>query len=1026
MRSVVTAVVLYLFVACGFLARAQDSVDVTFRYQIAGKTGVSVPGEFNGWSSTAMPMTNAGGDVWTRTVRLRLGGNPAPPAVGIPGAWQYKFYYTGASQWPNDPLNHHQNAADNSNSFLYLKDPTIYQFLPNQRMAVVTTPTPKISAYVFPRVGGIVDTSTIKLVIDGVTISGIGSGYDSVTKQFVYTPVVALSNGDHSVVLQAGGNADTVRFTVQGGYAQITTRGGYSTYDGFRVLRGLVQDTAVHAARLVRNGNDTTLVNVAGGIWSAGDTLSEGANSFVLAVDSSGAQAYSSPVVITRSVSHAPVARASAARTGSSVTLSAAGSTDPDGPPPTVFVWKDDPVHPLGLNGTAGVTAAVALPAIPGEYYFGLIAVDPQGNADTTRSYFVLNADGTVVNPGYADNPGWVRQARVYFLFPRAASAEGNLAGARQRLSAIRDLGFNVIWLMPVMQNASPINMGTGPGYNITDFYNVATEYGSNQDMKDFVQQAHSYGMKVILDITPNHSSRSHTWAVDARAFGQDSRYWTWYEHSLIPHNTNGLGQSLDAYGFAYYSGFSDQLLDLNWNDLDLRMEMIRMFKYWLLEFGVDGFRFDVYWGPHRRYGEAAMGFPVRSALKHVKPDIFLLAEDDGTGSGTETIYADYEDLGVRGGVDAAYDFRLYFNQIRSFAGTENALTNLHNDILNAGFYPGPHALYMRFMESQDEDRIVYFYGANSTIDPLTTFRKTMPMASVIFTAPGFPMLWNGQEVGFGYGIQGSKEARARSTIDWNYQGRPLLAPHYQKLATLRGAFPAFTAHKHDTNGDGAVNAADDPDFVRVTSSNPIVYAFIRPYRDQNGLTVVNASGAEQSTTLDLGAGGALIFNEDLKNQDPIFANDLLSSVTQTVNLVALSSFQVALPAYGSAVYTISLTRDTLKVANPITSVEGQKGQPAEFGLEQNYPNPFNPSTRIGYTIAGPGHEALGTRRVNLSVYDVLGREVAVLVNEEKAPGTYTVQFDGRPLSSGVYFYRLTASGEGTQRVDTRKMIMVK
>jgi hypothetical protein len=471
-------------------------------------------------------------------------------------------------------------------------------------------------------------------------------------------------------------------------------------------------------------------------------------------------------------------------------------------------------------------------------------------------------------------------------------------------------------------------------------------------------------------------------------------------------------------------------LLDLNWADIDLRMEMIRMFKYWLLEFGVDGFRFDVYWGPHRRYGESAMGSPVRSALKHVKPDILLLAEDDGTGSGTESIYADREVQGVRGGVDAAYDFKLYFNQIRSFSATENGLTALHNEILNAGFYPGPHALYMRFMESQDEDRIVYFYGANSTIDALTTFQKTMPIASVIFTVPGFPMLWNGQEVGFGYGIQGSKEARARSTIDWNYQGRSLLAPHYQRLATLRGAFPAFTAHKQDTNADGTVNAADDPDFVRVTSSNPIVYAFTRPYRDQNGLTVVNVSGTEQTATLDLSATGALRFNEEVKNQDPIFANELLSSVTRATTLAASSAFQVTLPAYGSAVYTISLTRDTLKVVNPITSVQEQADQPVVFGLMQNYPNPFNPETKIGYRVSGEkngsGVWGPGSSWVKLAVYDLLGREVAVLVNEEKAPGTYTLQFDARLLSSGVYFYRLTVSGEGTQRVDTKKMIFVK
>jgi chitinase len=95
---------------------------------------------------------------------------------------------------------------------------------------------------------------------------------------------------------------------------------------------------------------------------------------------------------------------------------------------------------------------------------------------------------------------------------------------------------------------------------------------------------------------------------------------------------------------------------------------------------------------------------------------------------------------------------------------------------------------------------------------------------------------------------------------------------------------------------------------------------------------------------------------------------------------------------------------------------------PSEFQLKQNYPNPFNPSTTIGYTIASTGHEAMGTRRVKLAVYDMLGREVATLVDDQKSPGTYQVSFDGTGLSSGVYVYRLAANGT----VATRTMTLLK
>jgi hypothetical protein len=106
-----------------------------------------------------------------------------------------------------------------------------------------------------------------------------------------------------------------------------------------------------------------------------------------------------------------------------------------------------------------------------------------------------------------------------------------------------------------------------------------------------------------------------------------------------------------------------------------------------------------------------------------------------------------------------------------------------------------------------------------------------------------------------------------------------------------------------------------------------------------------------------------------------------------------------------------------------LTSVEERPASvPGMFCLEQNYPNPFNPLTVIKYTIAGTRGQGLGVSGVSLVVYDVLGREVAVLVNERKAPGTYQVTFDGSGLSSGVYFYRLEAG----DFVQTKKLVLLK
>mgnify|MGYP001600271934 CR=1 FL=1 len=107
---------------------------------------------------------------------------------------------------------------------------------------------------------------------------------------------------------------------------------------------------------------------------------------------------------------------------------------------------------------------------------------------------------------------------------------------------------------------------------------------------------------------------------------------------------------------------------------------------------------------------------------------------------------------------------------------------------------------------------------------------------------------------------------------------------------------------------------------------------------------------------------------------------------------------------------------------NTITGIEQGKNIPEYYSLSQNYPNPFNPTTIIKYSIPASLNPSKGGTLVSLKVYDVLGREVTTLVNEEKQPGNYEVKFDGSNISSGVYFYRLQA-GSFTE---TKKFVLIK
>lgn len=1022
-----TAAFLLLLSAAG---RAQsDSVDVFFYYKSTGNpTTVFLPGEFNNWgpnsggsisANAPSRMTfNAATGQWEKTVRLRVGG---PVSGRVPGAYQYKFNENGVSSgWRPDPLNPRQNPSDNNNSILYTKSPTIHYLLPNSVSSVVKAQLPRITAYVFPSQQQAIDLASLRLEIDGTAYTNLESFYDPNTKLLSFTPATPLSNGRHTLKLSvrnAAGSlsADSTSFEVQGDPVQILTQPATTRKPSWRV-RGEVYKSDGELDNTLTSGvlrqNDLTWrVRVNAGKFDTTLALLEGDNSFRFEATPGGVSQVSSPVLIKRVVDHNPVAVITFDTSRTELRLQGFQSVDPDPGQAALlqFTWQEDADNPapLGANGQSGAVVTVSRPVLPGEYFFTLTARDPDGNQDWSRQFVTVAPSGVITLNTVRNNPAWVREARIYIMFFKGLTSAGTIKAALPFLERIKALGFSVLWILPVMDNAFTIDNRYGIGYNIVDFYNVAPEYGSNQDFKDFIARAHELGLKVILDFTPNHSSRFHPFAEHARLHGIDSPYWPFYQHSNIPHNTNGLGQSADAFGFYYYSGFSEQLLNWDWTDVDARTYMLEVMQHWLLEFGLDGYRLDVYWGPHRRYGEAFFDRPVRAALKKIKPDILLLGEDDGTGAGTEVIYADRD-----GGVDAAYDFKLYFNQIRNFGFSATAVTNLHNDLINGEFYPGTNSHYFRFMETQDEDRITYRYDS---------FEKTLPMASVLFTAPGIPGIMQGQEVGYGKGISGDKEDRVRRVVDFNFSGRALLLPHYQKIVQIRAQFPAFRQHKQDTNRDFNVNASDEPDFIRVNTSDGLVYAFVRPYPDHNGLTVVNFAASEKSVTLDLTGANLLEFTGGLAGDQTYFLNNLYSDTHQTATGAALGAVAVTLPAYGSAIFVISQERERLQLP-PITSVaeNPSRGLPQVFAVQQNFPNPFNPTTKIVYDLPQP-------ERVIIRIFDVLGREVATLFDGLQLAGTHTLLWQGkdaagRRASTGIYLLRVEAGEE----VAVRKMLLAK
>jgi cyclomaltodextrinase / maltogenic alpha-amylase / neopullulanase len=993
-----------LILLCSFLflsleALSQDSVDVTFRYNAPSVQSWMVVGEFTNWAINGLTMTPLGNGIYVRTVRLALTGG-----VYTPGAYEYKFtspnIISQGQPWPNDPLNPRTDGAQNSNSVLYVKNPTIYQFVPNQVTGVVKTATPTISAYIFPKLGSSLDTGLITLKVDSVLYANLGTSYNASSQQFSFKVTKPLSNGVHSVYLTAGSTIDSVTIGVQAGL--ITNIGNFTTLNPVRTLYGIVDDLGPDTVWITRNSVDTIIAVSNGGKYSTNVNLVEGLNTFeAYAKDSLGVLQLSSPVPFTYYVNHAPNAVVTYADNGSAISISASQSTDPD-PSQTAsltFQWSADTANPeslVGLNAT-GPNSSITRPTIPGDYIVQLIAKDASSNADTARSLFTIGRDGSFSGSS-ATVPLWAKEGRIYsFYFNGLTGAPvgQKINAAVAILPYIKAMGYNMLWILPVMKNHYTIDNASGPGYDITDFYNVAPEYGTNADFKNFVRQAHALGLKVILDVTPNHTSAGHPFAIQARQYRENSPYWSFYQHQLVtnPNYYPNLSEAITNDGFVYYGGFSSELLNYNWTDVDARQYMINVYKWWIKEFDIDGYRFDVYWGPHDRAnngsgGENEMGLPVRQALKHIKPDIWLLGETDGTSYGTQVNYADQG-----GGIDAGYDWPLKDAVHGLFP---NGYQYFADRIFDSGYFPGPNSSYLRFLENQDEDRIVHVYGQ---------YPGTKPPGSVIFTAPGTPMIWEGEELGIGLLVPSGQDVR-RAVVNWNQADPYNLRPHYQRLAQIRAQFPAFSTQR-----------------MQVLSSPAKVYAYERPYVGEAGIVAVNFNDTAVTTSLQIARAS---LDSTLQDNHPYVLSDLYNDNFDTVAFVGGSlTLNVNLAPYGSSIFVLSDTaRHLILPALPIITSVNSKGQvvqaPREFRLLNNYPNPFNPSTTLTFDMMVAG-------QVTLKIYNLLGQEVAELMNGFQQSGRHMIMWNGldnrgMQVGSGVYFARLQ---EGSL-VDVKKLVLLR
>lgn len=971
------------------LAAQSDSVDITFHYTSDNLPSVvHLPGEFNNWANNSAgsitpnarwTMIRQPDGSWTKTMRLRVGGGSAPGP-----AYEYKLNENGSSGgWLADPLNPRTNGSF-GNSVIHVRRPTIFPVLPKSG-GIVASDTIRLLARIFPAVGSAIDTGRSQILLDGVPIATFGAAYDAATSTLA-RELPGVADGERVITVlgyesSGASSRDSTRITVKGSPLQWLTRSNARVHDSVVTVHGSTTSQAITGIVIQGEGGRLWPVTFNGSTFSAEVALGEGDNHLRAAGEREGKPITTDPIVLHRIVDHTPRPVIQFGSTPNRIDLNAFASTDPDGDALTYMWYSEDSLNPFPLAiAQSGAAISFASPQ-PGEYFMRLEATDASQRTGVVRGFFRVHDDATSEMASLNDNPQWVKDAIVYEIFPPAFSPSGTLQGIIDRLPYLRDLGVTVLWLTPVMDNPGAINDMNG-GYNIVDFYTVDESLGTNADFLRLMDAAHAQGLRVIVDMTPNHTSGEHPWVKDISLWKDYSIYRGFIETRVLG-GDRGLGQSvLSVNGYPLYARYTNwSLANINYESRGAREEMLDVFRYWLRDMRADGYRLDVYWGPQNRYGEKTWWRPFREEMKRIKPEALILGETDGTGPGSEVNYAD-----GGGACDAAYDWS-WFGQMKTTmnagdVGNLHARTSNYSPNLDYNFHTGTHASYMRFLENHDEDRIAQVFTSSVA--------RTMSAAAVMFTAPGMPMLYAGQEVGW---------KGRRNTIDFNNADRTLLLPWYTRLARVRREQPALRS----------------PRIRQLQHATSAVYAYLRPSTDANIICAASFRTTASEVQLNIGASDLMLSNA-LDPQRIYYLNDLLCDTTWAVRGADLARLSFALQAGQSRAFLLADSA----MFPIVTSAALLDAVATDLTLDGAYPHPVRAGDGavVGFTLP-----ERGVHTVDLAVHDALGRRVAILAAGSMVGGRHSAVLPpSHALPAGVYHLRLLVhdaanSGRVVQRM---------
>lgn len=369
----------------------------------------------------------------------------------------------------------------------------------------------------------------------------------------------------------------------------------------------------------------------------------------------------------------------------------------------------------------------------------------------------------------------WTKNATIYEVNLRQYSEEGTLQAFAQQLPRLKEMGVDILWFMPIHPISETNKKGSlGSYYAISNYKEVNPEFGTLDDFKALVDQAHELGMYVLLDWVANHTGWDHHWTETNPEFYEKDEKGAW----ISPYD------------------WSD-VISLDYNNQEMRAEMLSALQYWVSEANIDGYRCDV-------ASEVPLDFweKVRTALDQIKP-VFMLAESEESDLLERAFDMNY-----------GWEFHHIMNGVaKGEKNVQDVRTYFEKEKKNT-----PERAYkMYFLTNHDEN------SWNGTIDERLGDAEEA-LAVLTFTRHGMPLIYSGQEAGNDKRL----EFFEKDVIDW--KDYPM-QDFYHKLISLKHDYPAFW------NGQNGGEFLPMP-----TDHDDQIIAFKRIKGDSDMMVIINLS----------------------------------------------------------------------------------------------------------------------------------------------------------------------------------------